>query len=443
MLVAYSGGADSTCLLHLCSELGLDTIAAHLHHGQRDEAEDEMRRCGSFAESLGVPFVSGRADVPGLATELKIGLEEAGRRARYEFLRASAFRTGCDLIATAHTRDDHIETVLFNLARGTGLAGLAGIPTRNENVVRPMLIFGREETRRYCEERGLWFHDDPANEDLAFSRARLRRRVMPEFRCLNPSFDQAIERMTGIVGAESQYLDAIAAAALEACEVPLNGPLRFLTEDVEVAFDRGRLASLHEVPLRRGLRLTMGALGRSLDYDQVLDLIHGMRSGGRGSLTAEGGDVVVEWNDERVHFRILVSEETYRQPLVYPGETTEETVGWTLVAEPWPVADYRRERGALEAVVDRAGIKGQLYCRSWSQGDELQPLGMGGHRKISDILGEMKLTEAARRRLPLVCDLIGPIWIPGGPLAARVAIVPSSINAVRISFGSARRPPVP
>jgi tRNA(Ile)-lysidine synthase len=116
ILVGYSGGADSTCLVHLLSQSKVDFVAAHLHHGQRPEADKEMSLCEAFCQSLDVPFVSGRADVPRMSQELKIGLEEAGRMARYNFLNQAARRLECDSIATAHTGTDSVETIFATRA---------------------------------------------------------------------------------------------------------------------------------------------------------------------------------------------------------------------------------------------------------------------------------------------------------------------------------------
>src|SRR5688572_13418576 len=135
VLVGYSGGADSTCLLHLLHLAKVNCVAAYLHHGQRSEADQELEGCAAFAEGLGIPFVSGQADVPRLAMDRGIGIEEAGREARYAFFEEAAKQTGCDLIATAHTKSDLAETVLLNLIRGTGLAGLGGIPVRRGNII--------------------------------------------------------------------------------------------------------------------------------------------------------------------------------------------------------------------------------------------------------------------------------------------------------------------
>ncbi len=165
-LVGYSGGPDSTCLLHLLHRGGFDVIAAHLHHGQRAEADQEMALCQAFCDELGVPFMAGRADVPRIASSMKIGLEEAGRNARYQFFESAIAATNAAAVATAHTSDDQVETILLNIIRGSGLGGLRGIPERRGKIVRPLLPFSRAETRVYCEENGLWTHDDPANFQL-------------------------------------------------------------------------------------------------------------------------------------------------------------------------------------------------------------------------------------------------------------------------------------
>ncbi|HTQ08456.1 MAG TPA: tRNA lysidine(34) synthetase TilS [Fimbriimonadaceae bacterium] len=435
VLLGYSGGADSTCLLHMLKSLGVEVSAGHLHHGQRPEADEELRRCEAFCEELGVPFVSGRADVPRLAKELKIGLEEAGREARYHFLGSAAYRLGCDLIATAHTREDLVETVLLNLARGCGLHGLAGIPARRDNIVRPLLGFSREETRAYCRTHGLWFHDDPANDDLSFSRARIRHRVVGELRQINPAFDLAVERTAERVGEEDRFLNGMAAAALEQCEKPLNGALRFLTLDCEVAFDRDRLTALPPVLFNRGIRLAVAALGSSLDSAQTSAIASGVGSSVRGAVTSDEGKVTVEWSPGTIHIRRLESSAPFRQPLTAPGETLCDELGWSIVAVPIKTA-VPRERTDLEVDVDLARVKGNLHFHSVQPGDKIQPAGFDGHRSVSTLLSDAKLTRAARARLPIICDMLGPIWIPGVCIGSRILPCPNSANLIRLGFRS-------
>lgn len=435
VLLGYSGGADSTCLLHLLKALGVDVVAAHLHHGQRAEADEELSKCAQTCESLGVPFVSGRADVPKIARQMNVGIEEAGRHARYEFFEQCRQRTGADLVATAHTLDDHVETVILNLARGTGLHGLSGIAERRGNIVRPLLPFSKAEARRFCMEGGHWFHDDPANEDVGFSRVLVRKLVVTQLEKIHPAAKQSIARMAKTVADEDRFLDGMAAAALEQSETSLNGQLAFVSKDCEAAFDRAKLLSLPRVLLARAVRLATGAVGSALDHHQTQSVIDGIASQERGSITADGGQVVLEWHEETVVVRALIVDQPYRYPLTFPGETTSDEFGWRLTAEPTGTDDYLRDPGSLDVVIDSGAVKGPLYFRSYEPGDTLRPLGLQGTKTIGEVFSSMGLTEAARRRVPVVCDLIGPVWVPGGCIVERVKVTGQSKACIRLGFG--------
>lgn len=414
-------------------------MAAHLHHGQRAEADDELTKCAMFAESLDVPFVSGRADVPKLAADMGIGVEEAGRQARYGFFESARRSTGCHLIATAHTLDDHAETILLNITRGAGLAGLRGIPRRREDVVRPLLGFTREETRAYCAEHGFWIHDDPSNTDVQFSRARIRHRVLPELEILNPAVKLALDRLSRVAAAEEDLLNGIAAAALERCEITLNGSLHALTTDCELALDKDALLTHPHPVVSRGLRLAVQTLGGQLEHDGTDGLVAALVTD-RGSWTAQGGDVVVEWDAVSLHVRNLVPTEPYRFPVTVPGETESLEFGWSITARP--TKDISLDSDCLRVSLDARSVKMPLTLRSAETGDRLQPLGMEGSKLVSDLFQESKLTHAARKRLPVVCDLVGPVWIPGVCLADRVKMTDSSEQGLELTleFHSAHAP---
>lgn len=427
VLVGYSGGADSTCLLDLLVKIGVPVVAAHLHHGQRPEADEEMENCAAFCDQLGVPFVTGRADVPRLAKDRGMGLEEAGRSARYGFFRQAAGQTGCSVVATGHTEDDQVETVLLNLGRGTGLAGLGGIPERRDGIIRPLLSFSRVQTLAWCQDHGLWFHSDPSNADLSFSRARIRHRVVPELELACPGLRHSVERLSRLADEEDRFLNGMAAAALEKAERRPNGALAFLTLDCEIELDQRELAVLPSVLLARALRLAAGALGGSLDYRQTEVAAAGVQSCGEGSVTSEGGEAVLSWGHGRVHAHSARPDVPFRWTLTVPGETISDEFGWTIFAHPSPDEDPRSAPEDLKAVLDARSLQGQLYFRTAQAGDVLSPLGMEGRKKVFDIMGEMGLTRAAKARLPLVCDMVGPVWIPGGPIADRVKVTAETL----------------
>jgi tRNA(Ile)-lysidine synthase len=183
VLLAVSGGADSTALLFgaadVASRLGWRLAVAHVHHGWRGrEADRDLVFVAEHARRLGIPFLLRRRDARGEARDLKLSPEDGARRARYAALRGMATASGADLIATAHQRDDRLETHLLALERGAGLAGLAGLKRRrSDGVVRPLLDVSRREILAFLSERGLAYRRDASNGNLRLARNRIRRAV--------------------------------------------------------------------------------------------------------------------------------------------------------------------------------------------------------------------------------------------------------------------------
>lgn len=435
VLVAYSGGADSTALVHLLHLSGVEIVAAHLHHGQRQEADEELAHAEAWTESLGIPLIKGFAQVPEIANLRKVSLEEAGRIARHEFLVRAAREQGLNVIATGHTRDDHIETILFHMARGTGLAGLRGIPWIRSPFVRPLRAFSRLETRNYCAEHGLWFHDDPSNTDLSFSRARLRARVVPELREVHPGFDAAMVRLAELAEEEDQFLDNLAARVLEQAHQPVNGALSFLTEEIEFSVNEAAMLAQPRLLQRRALRLLAQYFGAEVSFETLEGLLEG---GGPQAMTLPGGLVEMVRQDGVISVRLVRPPVPQRYPLGI-GETESVTFGWRFALQPseWEP----NERTSLRVHLDPARLQGSLHLRAAQPGDRIQPLGFEGTRKVSDLLSEAKLTRHGRACLPLVCDMVGPVWIPGVCLGARGAADENSAVCWRAEFGPLHETP--
>jgi len=424
VLVAYSGGPDSTCLLHSLHEMGLDIAAAHLNHGQRPENDAEADACAEFCRARDIPFLTARADVPLMAKELKMSIEEAGRRARYAFLDKAADQMECAHIATAHTQDDQVETVLFNIIRGAGMSGMAGIPPERGRVIRPLLEASRAETAAYCAQHGLAVVDDPANHDLQHSRSRLRKAILPELEQAHPGARASLLRLSETAAAEDEFLNGMAAAALESCEIPLNGELRWLSLDAEVRLDAGRMRRLPPVLARRGIRLAAKALGGRFDHPQTLAIFEGLAASSAGSITGDGGEVVAEWTPDHLDVRLVDLPEPFRHPLSIPGAIESDSFGWSLEAailmdgaEPWSPAEGELVSEPLAGRI----LQGGLHFRTLAPGEKMQPLGEAKERSAVDVVAQLKLTALARRRLPIVCDMTGPVWVPGRPIAARAA----------------------
>lgn len=215
ILCAVSGGADSVCLLHLLAALapqrGFALCAAHYEHGLRGK---ESLRDAEFVEQicrgLGVELVTEHGDVSGYAAEHGMGTEEAARELRYAFLQRAAERLNCDYIATAHNADDNAETMLFNLARGTGTKGLQGIPYRRGNIIRPLLNVTRAEIEQFLSENGIEHVEDSTNASDDYSRNLIRHRVVPVLRGINPGFANAAARTAELLAQDDDFITGTA-----------------------------------------------------------------------------------------------------------------------------------------------------------------------------------------------------------------------------------------
>ena len=209
VLVACSGGPDSTALLHvlhrLRSELGITLCVASIDHGLRPESASEVEHVGAFASTLGVPFYPVRVD---LATE-GVSIQARARELRYGALREVARAHGAVRIAVGHTQDDQAETVLARVLRGAGLRGLEGIEARRmDGVIRPLLDCRRPDVRAYAEARALPFVDDPSNHQRAFERVRIRHEVLPTLEAEDPRVVEHLCALSDEAAELNAYLDA-------------------------------------------------------------------------------------------------------------------------------------------------------------------------------------------------------------------------------------------
>lgn len=210
-LIAVSGGADSVALMRALAQLAKPNavttppeslVVAHLNHGLREEISDaDAAWLGQECERLSLPFVTEKQELHLTRQESNEGLEEVSRKARYEFLARVAFEQGCTQIAVAHTRDDQAETVLHHLIRGTGIAGLRGIPRirslpKGLFLIRPMLELSRDDVLQYLKDCGQDFRTDASNSDLSFTRNRIRHQLIPLLKKeFNPNVAQAVHRL--------------------------------------------------------------------------------------------------------------------------------------------------------------------------------------------------------------------------------------------------------
>ena len=445
VLVAVSGGQDSLALLliltRLAKELEIELAVAHFDHRlrSREEARADEATVGGLAGTLGLAFAAGSGDVRGRAKRRRESIEEAARQLRFAFLRRQARRIGAGAVVLGHTRDDRAETVLLHLLRGSGLDGIVGLRPRSSwpfgrgpALARPLLEVTRVETMRYCREAGVTPREDPTNLLLDATRNRVRQELIPALRRFNPRVEEALCRLGEAAAGAADYLDGAAEAEWRSL-ASLEGE--------GVAFPRrafGALApALRARLLRRAVRHLAGATAE-LESVHIAALEEALAKR-RGSVSLpQGLTAAVGGREVRVSpARRGPPEGMVETALAVPGRTA--LPGWTAVAEIVRPPAEPRPRTRFEAWLDADALGPQVTVRSRRRGDRMRPLGLGGERKLQDILVDAKVPQEEREAVPIVCAPWGIAWVVGHRLDERAALREGSRRALRIRFRKMRR----
>lgn len=440
VLVAVSGGPDSTALLLLLArlrpQLHVDLSVAHFDHmlRSREEAADDEAFVRRLAGALALPVVCGRGDVAARARRSHESVEEAARRLRYAFLGRQARRLGAGLVALGHTRDDRAESVLLHLLRGSGLDGLVGMRPRSAwpfgrgpDVGRPLLEISRRESERYCCEAGVTPREDPTNELLIATRNCLRHELLPRLRQFNPRVEEALARLAVAAAADVDYLEAATDEAWARLAHREKG---------SVSFPRRELAALDRALASRLLRRAVRHLSRSpADLEAVhLQALLAALERRRGRLSLPHGLTAVLNSQSLAIVKGQPSppQEIPQTELAVPGRTR---VGpWIIEAEIVPIPAEPERAGPLEAFLDADSVAGGLSVRCRRPGDRLRPLGLGGEKKVQDLLVDAKVPLEERDTVPLVCTEWGIAWVVGHRMDERAAVAPTSRRAVYLHF---------
>ena len=421
VLVGVSGGVDSLALLHvlhaLRHQLDCQLHVAHLDHAFREDSAADAAYVAKQADCLEVPISRDRIDVPQLMRDQKLSAEVAARRARYQFYECVSERIGATKIALGHHRDDQAETVLMNLLRGAGTSGLKGmLPVREGKFIRPLLSLSRKEIEGFVAQLGLEPRHDATNDQLNYLRNRIRLELIPILeRTYNSSIQNTLNQTAELLRAESDYLEALAHEAFQACRI------EFYTPDT-IALDRCLFREYHLALRRRILRLAVAeVLGEVKDlyfnhFESMLDLIDGEAPNSILHLPNEG-------EFRREYDRILIQKSTdghapFEYEVVVPGHTALPQLDAEMIAT---VVDRPLDRavadkfpdGKFQAVFDLDRLQLPLKLRQRRDGDRFQPFGMQGTKKLKDLLIDAKIPRQERGRVPVLVNRDEIIWVVG------------------------------
>ncbi|HEV2471833.1 MAG TPA: tRNA lysidine(34) synthetase TilS, partial [Chthonomonadales bacterium] len=385
----------------------------------------------NLAKQLGVPFASEAIDVTAYKRRTHTSTQEAARAVRRRFLRDAASAAGCSRIALGHTASDRLETCLLNLLRGTGPEGLSGFPPIELPLVRPLYHVTRASVERFCQARGLQVRSDSSNQDLSYSRNRVRLELLPYLQDhFNRSVPEAILRLADLCRDESSYLNYVAQDALHTLCIRQCGE--------ELVLDGARLTELPPAVARRALRLGIlrvrGAL-EGVTHEQIDSLLRGaagtqetardlpLFQGRTVSLQAGGGAVRIAQRPAPA------SPLPWEAMLQTPGCTEVRQAGLLVVCRNvskddtnWDETDRRDGLRLLDRIaLPREAASEPLVMRSRRPGDRIRLRGTGT-RKLQDLFVDIKAPLALRDRIGVLCAADGTILAVPGVASSEIAL---------------------
>ncbi len=433
--VGVSGGADSVALLRFLAALrpqfGWDLVVCHIHHGLRG-AEADRDECfvRALAEQLGLPCAVSRIDAAALALRDHISVEEAGRMARYAFFAQTAGEGG--RIATAHTLDDSIETVLMNLVRGTGLRGLCGIPRIRGNIVRPLLDCTRAEVEDYLGALGQPYCTDSTNLTDDYTRNRIRHDILPRLCALNPNFPGAMARMLPRLAAQQALTDCLAAQSAQQLQAACGG------------LSRQGLSALPEPVCDRLLLRLLEQNRLPVSAAAVERMTETLRTGGKLDLAARSWFFVAQGDLAAVIYAPpggippvpvpLPQEET---PVILPF-SPQKSLKLTLCNKIVANTSEKFNISLLKYAIDCDRIKGYSFMRTRRPGDTF----IVGKKQLS--LGEAwaaaGIPALLRPALMVLADEQGVLWAEGIGSSSRAAVTENTKQYVIIECQEEKTP---
>lgn len=433
--VGVSGGADSVALLRFLAALrpqfGWDLVVCHIHHGLRG-AEADRDECfvRALAEQLGLPCAVSRIDAAALALRDHISVEEAGRMARYAFFAQTAGEGG--RIATAHTLDDSIETVLMNLVRGTGLRGLCGIPRIRGNIVRPLLDCTRAEVEDYLGTLGQPYCTDSTNLTDDYTRNRIRHDILPRLCALNPNFPGAMARMLPRLAAQQALTDCLAAQSAQQLHAACGG------------LSRQGLSALPEPVCDRLLLRLLEQNCLPVSAAAVERMTETLRTGGKLDLAARSWFFVAQGDLAAVIYAPpggippvpvpLPQEET---PVILPF-SPQKSLKLTLCNKIVANTSEKFNISLLKYAIDCDKIKGYSFMRTRRPGDTF----IVGKKQLS--LGEAwaaaGIPALLRPALMVLADEQGVLWAEGIGSSSRAAVTENTKQYVIIECQEEKTP---
>lgn len=417
--VALSGGADSVALLHaLCSlkdTFGFSVSAAHLNHSIRgEEAIRDAAFSKSFAESLKVPFFEKTVNIPEISKKTGDSIELAARKERYAFL-SSVSR---DKIATAHTLSDSVETVIYNMSRGSSLDGICGIPAKRENIIRPLIFATRKDIESYCLQNNLSFVTDSTNLSDAYSRNKIRHLVVPVLNEINLGAEKNISYLTESLKDDADFLDTAAENLFEKA---------FQNHKLDLFVLKDQHNAILSRVIAKFIKLETAV---SPDRKHILSILEMLKNNTKR--------VSLNGNFSAVLSFSYLKIEKESKPTAFFFEVLKDfsnQSSFSLSKEN--LSDIENVENInnllLYNAVDYDKIQGRLAFRSRQSGDKICLAKRNVTKTLKKLFIEDKIDESLRDKINILFDEKGIVWVEGYGADKRAAVTDKTKNVLIIN----------
>lgn len=420
ILIALSGGPDSVFLLHFFNKFknkyNIEIKAYHLNHQIRGvEADEDEAFCQQICNKTGIELFSSRKDVKKYAKKNRLSVEEAGRKIRYEELFNIVKEYNLTKIVTGHNKSDNLETVLLNIIKGTGRAGLSGIPVKRDIIVRPILCLKKEDVVEYLIKNSIEFRIDSSNKDLDYNRNYLRNKLIPSIKKnLNADIEKAIFNLSDYIRNLSSFID-------KKIEASLNSSVRIEDEKVKILFEN---INLDEELISDFFKV---ALERTFKKEIVSDDIKKLESmlySKTGTENQLSGKLTAIKEREYILIYHKPEEKEFNSSKLKVGEELKFNTN-TLIIEEVKVKPEKFTGGKIE-YISSEDLDEEFEIRNWKDGDIFSPLGLKGEKKISDFLNDLKIETHKKNDIKVLINRERIVWVIGYRIDDKFKLKPNT-----------------
>ncbi len=399
LLVTVSGGVDSIVLCHLLKKYNANFAIAHCNFGLRAE-ESDKDECfvEELAEELEVNIHIKKFDTKEYLNNAGISIQMAARELRYQWFSELAKQKGYKYILTAHHQNDLLETVLLNLIRGTGIAGLHGIKPKSGNIIRPLLFATKEHVLKYAEENNLDWREDSSNESAKYQRNLLRLEVIPILKKINPNLEQtlhqSVEKISAAEAIFNQYIEGCRIDFLTKREHYVSLEFEFLKEEIEPHL------ILFELLRPYGFNYSQSEdILRNLDNDAGKKYISSTHI-----LVKDRTELIITEKSETNIFLHIQIESNAHQ-IYFPWNDSTIKIQTTK--------GFEKTNDFSVAYLNYEKLKFPITARLWKEGDSFHPLGMKGKKKVSDFLNDLKIPLNLKENVSVILSGEDIVWVVG------------------------------